>query len=491
MSVLREIVAHKRAEVAERRKRSPRAHERAVVPSDRSFVAALEAPGLSLVAEVKRTSPSLARTSEILPSRFDPIALARAYDPSARAISVLTEARYFGGSLEDLARVRETTRRPVLCKDFVVDPEHQIPEARAHGADAILLMAQILAPSAIERALGLCRALGMEALVEVHDEDELARVLGETSARIVGINARDLDTLAIDLDRPRRLAARAREAGRIVVAESGLRSRGDVAALEGEVDAILVGSVLSRAADPGAALVALGFGPRPRRPAVKICGVRTAVQARAAHDAGADALGLNFVLGARRAVQASELDAIAVSTRGALRVGVFASPSIAEVEAAIARAELGAIQLHDAPDAPALDLAPFAALAARRGVALWRAIPVPSPDLRARLADAQRYGARVVLDAARAGSGRRFDPAALRGLVLPSDLVLAGGLDAEHVASCIARFEPAMVDVASGIEEDGAPSASRIASFVAAVRRSSPEETFHAAVHQARPHAPR
>jgi len=463
MNVLDTIVAHKREEVAVRRGQRPHG---SLDRSTRSFERALGAPGLSLIAEIKDRAPSV-RERPAGAAPFDVARLARAYDRSARAISVLTDERFFGGSHAHLAQAVRESRRPVLCKDFVVDPDHQIPEARAHGADAILLMAQVLAPRELERALGIARSLGMEALVETHDEEQLERVLFETSARIVGVNARDLRTLAIDLERPLRMAERARAAGRLVVAESGLRSRQDVERLEGHVDAILVGSAFSMAPDPVQALRALGFSPRAERVAVKVCGVRTAAQASAIVEAGASAIGLNFVPGARRAVTLDEAARIAALELTAERVGVFVRPSASELSRTIRAARLDAVQVHG--ELSLSELEDLAREARREGVALWRAIEVrEASSVREELARAADMGARVLLDGPRSGSGQRLDADVLRGLVLPSDLVLAGGLTAQSVAVAIEAFEPSVVDVASGIERDGAPCPERVRDFVSA-----------------------
>jgi indole-3-glycerol phosphate synthase/phosphoribosylanthranilate isomerase len=467
-NVLESIAARKRVEVAAMTRLEPSTLPRA----SSSFEAAIAAPGLSLIAEVKQRSPSQPLRPEGA-CAFDPSRLAAVYDASARAISVLTDGPGFGGDPAHLRAAAAASRRPILCKDFVVDPERQIPFARAHGADAILLMAQLLSSAEIERALALARELGMSCLVETHDDEQLDRVLAETSAPIVGVNARDLRTLAIDLDRPRRMAARARAAGRLIVAESGLCDRADVRALEGEVDAILVGSALSMSPDPHAALERLGFSPRVRVPAIKLCGLRTASQVAQADALGADAVGLNFVAGARREVAELEAARLGALPLRAQRVGVFTVRDAPRIPRAAELARLDVVQLHSQSGRPFdhAAVAPIAEDARRRGLALWLALEVSDArSVRDGLALAEALGARVVLDGARSGSGRAIDPTLLRGLVLPHDVVLAGGLTPANVRKAIASFEPAMVDVATGIEEDGAPTRAAMARFLEAVR---------------------
>ncbi len=251
--VLARIVNRKQADLAARW----RAHGRPQgapddAPALRDFAAALTGPGVALIAEVKPRSPS---RGDLLGGR-DPMTLARAYAPRAAAISVLCDGPFFGGSLDLLARVRAATPQPVLCKDFILDPA-QLFEARAAGADAVLLMASLLPPSSLTSLLAEAGDLGLAALVEVHDAAELAEVLA-TSATVIGINSRDLRTLEIDLDRMAALAAQV-PAGRLVVGESGVQSAADVARLADGVDALLIGSAMAGDLQPDLKMDAMGW----------------------------------------------------------------------------------------------------------------------------------------------------------------------------------------------------------------------------------------
>jgi indole-3-glycerol phosphate synthase len=269
MSVLERILADTRQAIAAREAAVPRARlEAGLVPADRDLVAALSGPGLALIAEIKARSPSRGALRPELdasaPGGASPealAALAGVYDAHADALSVLTDTPHFGGAPARLGQVRALSRRPILAKDFFVS-EYQVIEARALGADAILLMASVLDDAELERLLGLARGLGMEALVEVHDAAELDRVLDHTSARIVGVNARDLKTLRVDPEVFDRLGPRVRAAGRLFVAESGLHDRAAADHLRTLADATLVGTSLMLAPDPAAKLEALGW---PRR----------------------------------------------------------------------------------------------------------------------------------------------------------------------------------------------------------------------------------
>jgi tryptophan synthase beta chain len=456
--VLERILARRRRDVAARRALVPRAAlEARLVPSDRDFHAALTRPGIALIAEVKERSPSRGP----LRAAYDPVALAAQYEGRAHAVSVLTEGAHFGGSLGDLARVRRATRAPLLQKDFVVDVDYQIPEARALGADAVLLLARVLRDAEIERGLTLARELGMEALVEVHDDAELDRVLGATSARIVGINARDLDRLGLDPARVLRLAARIRHEGRCVVAESGLTRRAELRALEGLADAVLVGTGILTADDVPARLAELGFPKRSARPEVKLCGLRTPAHAALASRLGVAWAGINRVEGARRSVDRARAIDLVAQLDGPRAVGVYRDRDADFVLADARAIGLDAVQLHgDEP--PETTRALVAA-----GLTVFKAIAVPRAlDTLHAHVDA---GARILLDASEGGSGRAFDPAALSRILMPRPLGLAGGLRADTVQAAMAALEPEFVDVASGIEVDGEPDAARAEAFVRAV----------------------
>ncbi len=214
-----------------------------------SFKEALLLPGLSLIAEVKKQSPSEGAIREV-----DPVEAALAYARGgARAVSVLTEPHHFGGSLLDLKRVGERVALPLLRKDFVVDP-FMLEEARAFGASAALLIVALLGEltgAYLERA----RALGLDALVEVHTERELELAL-EAGAEVLGVNNRDLATLRIDLATAPRLGRLARKRGfaGVLVAESGYSRKEELRALEGLFDAVLIGTSLMRSPDLEGAL---------------------------------------------------------------------------------------------------------------------------------------------------------------------------------------------------------------------------------------------
>jgi indole-3-glycerol phosphate synthase len=263
-TILDQIVTAKREEIARAKAEMPEASLRKQLvdaPPPRDFLAALSAsPPIRLIAEVKKASPS----KGVIRDDFDPVAIARIYQQhGATCLSVLTDHPYFQGSLEYLRQVRAAVDLPVLRKDFVIDP-YQVIEARAAGADAVLLIAECLDDDLLERLHTAILDLGMTPLVELYEPANLARVL-RVGARLVGINNRDLRTFQTDLEHTLRLR-RQIPPDRIVVGESGIRGRQDAGRLEAAgVQAMLVGETLMASPNICAAVdELLGRGDSPK-----------------------------------------------------------------------------------------------------------------------------------------------------------------------------------------------------------------------------------
>ena len=450
----------------------------------------LAAPGTHLIAEVKRRSPS----AGAIAAEADPVALARAYEAGgASAISVLCEPHWFGGSVSDLRLVRAAVTLPILAKEFVVD-ERQLPVLRVAGADMVLLLASVLAPRKLARFVRLARKLGLEPLVEAHDERELEAALA-TDARVIGLNNRNLRSLEVDPENCVRLRALVPD-DRLVVGESGV---GEPRTLVGwravGIDAALVGEALMRSADPAAtarAFVAAGKVPHDvaaeaREPLTKICGVTDAAGALAAVRAGADAVGLNFVPGTPRCLSLTEAAKLATLIRDTSPAGsrprivaVFADASPDQIAATIAAVEPDAIQLSgDEPVAairsagrpvwkvlhlPAADAAGAPAEATRRGAATPAGAPAEPADAGSVAAEAIEAGRkflaagaeRLLLDSAGGrfpgGTGKRVDRSIAAAVARELPVILAGGLDPADVAQAVLDVPAIGVDVASGVE---------------------------------------
>ncbi|MBN1444028.1 MAG: indole-3-glycerol phosphate synthase TrpC [Planctomycetes bacterium] len=257
MTILDRIVNVKRQEIRLARDRAPLEGLESIAfdaPPARSLAGALSAdrPQPRIIAEVKRASPS----KGVIRADVDAAGIALAYqEGGAAAISVLTDREFFQGRLEDLEAIASRVSVPVLRKDFTIDA-YQVWEARAAGADAVLLIAAILKDGELEDLGELAGDLGMDVLYEVHDREELRRV-ARLGPRLVGINNRNLKTFEVDLETTRRLLPKA-PAGAIVVSESGMLRAEDISVMRGwGVSAFLIGESLMRAEDPGAALAGL------------------------------------------------------------------------------------------------------------------------------------------------------------------------------------------------------------------------------------------
>ncbi len=452
MSVLRKILAHKRAELEQRAARVPLAQIRRralAAPPPRGFARALRGPGLSVIAEIKRASPSAGRIADL-----DPTEVAASYQSAgAAALSVLTDEKFFAGRDQDLVRARAACQLPVLRKDFVVDP-WQVHEARALGADAVLvIMAAVDDPAPLLEVAG---ELGMDALVEIHDQSELDRALF-CGASLIGVNNRNLQTFHTDLAVTERLAPQI--GGRaLLVAESGVRDEYDLARLAAAgADAVLVGETLARHSGDLDRMRALIKAPSPR---VKICGISHPADAAAADAAGADFVGA-ILARSRRQVSPQRARQVFSAAPNAKSVAVMVAANPAEMADALEQTGADYVQVHDLEQPPPAELA-------GRVIPTFRVGPGGlEPDLGP--IDAPL----VHVDSpAGGGSGQAWDWTLAPRLVGRRDYLLSGGLDPDNVAAAVLRLRPWGVDVSSGVETAGRKDPRRISAFVERAKRA-------------------
>jgi tryptophan synthase beta subunit len=478
--VVAEIAARRRVDVTGELAGLDRAALRrrvAAAPAPRPIAERLAAPGLHLIAELKRSSPSAGR---IAAAGDDPLARARAYvRGGAAAISVLCEPHWFGGSVAELARIRAAVDVPVLAKEFVVDPR-QLEVVRAAGADLVLLLAVLHPPRRLARLAAAAFDLGLEPLVEAHGERELDAALA-TTARLIGVNNRDLRTLDVDPEHAARVRERIPD-DRLAIAESGVREASTLGGWRAlGFDAALVGEALVRAADPEAAARAFVAAGRPPDdpahlgavPFVKICGVTDEAGVSAAAWSGADAIGLNLVPGTPRALELGEAVALAAAARASGRperplrvVAITVDRTFEELESIAAALDADAVQLNG--DEPS-------ELVTRLSRPAWKVLHLPAEGTAARSTDtniamgvvvrAQAYRAagaeRILLDTAGGphpgGTGVRAATSIAARVAREVSVVLSGGLDPANVADAL-RAVPALgVDVASGTEPPRVP----------------------------------
>jgi indole-3-glycerol phosphate synthase/phosphoribosylanthranilate isomerase len=464
------ILAHKRGELA--RRKAAASLESLLArcePSSRSFAAALGAGRPGFVLEIKFASPS----TGAIRAGTDLEPVLASYGRHADAVSVLTDERFFGGSLARLALVRARLGQPLLCKDFFLDP-FQVAEARLHGADAVLLILAAVDDAAWRACAELAARLGMEVLTEVHDELEMARAVA-LGAPIIGINNRDLRTLRVDLTTTSRLAPKV-PGDRLVVTESGITSREEVRRLRAYADAVLVGSALMKEPDLDLAVRRLIYGM------TKVCGLTRPGDARAACDAGATHGGLMFAPASPRRITLERAHAVRAGAP-LTWVGVFADQSPEDVAETATGLGLAAVQLHGQEPAEAVAL-----VRARlpEAIEVWKAVRVED-----RIPRRAETGAdRLLLDAppvhspasrfrpslvptfrATGGTGRSFDWSLLDTCAERDAVILAGGLRAENVETAAALGTWGL-DVSTGVEASaGRKDAARLGGFFAARRR--------------------
>ncbi|MGI8829303.1 MAG: tryptophan synthase subunit beta [Candidatus Limnocylindria bacterium] len=453
------------------------------LPAARRFEATLRtAPTVSIIAEAKRSSPSSGRFDGLADGTDAVRSLAATYSAAgARALSILTEPTRFGGSDDDLMAASRVGL-PVLRKDFIVDA-HGVWRSRSLGADAVLLIARALPGARLAELIEEAGSAGIDALVEVHDRAELNRALA-ADATLIGVNARNLATLEVDLRATLPILRAAADAGATVVAESGISGADDLRRVaDAGAAAVLVGTSLLRSADPAASARRLVRAapsraaslsmPFPRRTTVKACGQRDAVGLRAVSDADADMVG--FVVDPRspRAVEPSRVRELLDDEPVPRPVLVFRAPTRATVAKAMRESSVDAVQIagFDAPPSWLSDLDPHPSTVigvlhapgnvreARQAAEAW--VTAGATHLLLEGASASAGGG--------AGGGAPVAIARRLNRLLPAGI--AGGLDPSNVARAVRDARPAFVDASSGLARAGHSDPRRIRAYVRAARR--------------------
>ena len=471
---LSDIVARKRERLASARATQPieTIRPRALAVRNRSEPHAFRRTlahrkRVAVIAEVKRASPS----KGMIRNELRPAELAREYaSGGAVAISVLTEEDYFLGSLDDLRAVRDAVDLPILRKDFILD-EYQVYEAAAAGADALLLIVAALDNERLTQLRHLTEdELGMDALVEVHDADEMrrAKLCGAT---LIGVNNRDLTTFEVSLSVSVELAREAPE-GVTLVSESGLRTSDDLRHLQAHgYNAFLIGETLMRSENPAKGLRTLIEDSRTEV-RVKICGITNLRDALTCVSAGADMLGFNFYPGSPRYIEPQAARRIIEDLPPETRcVGIFVNEGNAEDVGRTADvARLSGLQLHgdETPGYCRTLKARFKDCFVIKALRVGKDFEPEQAalyDTDAVLLDT--YSTKTV-----GGTGQQFDWAIARATAqLVRKLFLAGGLTPKNVGEAVSFVQPYAVDVCSSLEsEPGKKDAERVREFIAAVR---------------------
>ncbi|KKF34532.1 indole-3-glycerol phosphate synthase [Erwinia tracheiphila] len=429
-TVLTQIIQDKAIWVAERRRQQPLSDfQNDIVPSSRSFYAALQGARTVFILECKKASPS----KGLIRENFDLTSIAGVYRHYASAVSVLTDEKYFQGSFDFLPIVSAAIPQPVLCKDFIIDT-WQIYLARYYQADAILLMLSVVTDEQYRQLAAVAHSLNMGILTEVISEVELQRA-SALGAKVIGINNRDLRNLSIDLDRTRHLAPQVPH-GITVISESGINSYAQVRELSHFANGFLIGSSLMAEDNLTAAVRRVIIGEN------KVCGLTRPEDARSALESGAIYGGLIFAESSPRKVSLDT--AREVMTGAALKyVGVFRNNDMSDIVTKATTLGLAAVQLHGDEDRQWVQ---ELRSQLHEDIKIWKAFSINNALPARDWTDVDRY----VFDSGNGGSGKRFDWSLLAGQSL-DNVLLAGGLGADNCIEA-AQLGCAGLDFNSGVE---------------------------------------
>ena len=438
--ILDEIIAHKKQEVQQQKSRLP---VNKIIPelttSKKDFKKALiKGRGIKLIAEVKRKSPSRGVINKKL--NIEQIVDIYEKNPNVKAISFLTDKKYFGGSLEELKSIHHRTNKPILRKDFIID-EYQIYQARYYGADAILLIANLLTGQQIKKYIDLAGKYDMDCLVEVHNEKDIDKI--PDNAEIIGINNRNLDTLEIALETTTRLSGLIKNKAEVIVTESGILHAADVRQKRKYADAMLIGSAIMASDSPSSRIDGL------LRPRIKICGMTNLSDAKMCAENGADFLGFIFYEKSARYIVPDKAEKIIKKLRAGYpdikTVGVFVNSRIEKVRSIKESCHLDYLQLHGDESPEYIKKLEGKVIKAFRVGKDSRIVP-----------EIDKYETDYILldtlhDHKYGGTGSSFDWELLNKLS-KKKVFLAGGINPENYSRSIS-FQPYAVDLNSGVEK--------------------------------------
>ncbi|MCC8466596.1 MULTISPECIES: bifunctional indole-3-glycerol-phosphate synthase TrpC/phosphoribosylanthranilate isomerase TrpF [Photorhabdus] len=429
-TILQKIVNDKAEYLINRKQQQPlESFINAVVASNRHFYQALNSEQTVFILECKKASPS----KGVIRQDFDPIQIAKIYQPYATAISILTDEKYFQGNYEFLRLVSDTVHQPVLCKDFIIDP-YQVYLARYYQADAILLMLSVLDDQQYITLSELAHSLNMGVLTEISSEEERARAVA-LKAKVIGINNRDLRDLSIDLNRTKQLAPQLPEET-IVISESGIHQHQQIRELSHYANGFLIGSALMAQPNLDLALRQLILGEN------KVCGLTRPQDAKVALQAGAVYGGLIFAEHSPRKINIQQAQQI-INAANLKYVGVFQNQSSAFISHTARVLSLAAVQLHGAEGEVYIE---ELRKTLPENCQIWKAIDMSKDEFHTKARNVDRY----LLDNGKGGTGQSFDWQLLEKQSL-ANIMLAGGLNEENCQQA-AKYGCCGLDFNSGVE---------------------------------------
>lgn len=395
---------------------------------------------LSVIAEIKLSSP----TQPFLGKEIEIIKRAKDYQyAGVDAISIVTEKHFFNGNPAFVGKIKKVVPLPVLQKDFIIDP-YQLYESKIAGADAILLIAKILSAKDLIFLVKESRKLGLEPIVEINNDSELKKATA-TTAKIIAVNARNLDTFAINIDYACNLIRKIPDKF-IKLGFSGITQKEDIQKYKNAgANGILIGTSLMKAKDTKKYLSSL------LSVQVKICGIRTLAAAKAAINTGADFLGFNFILTSKRYIYPKKTKEIIKHIKGKIKtVGVFQDNEISQVNKISKTLELDFVQLHGNENNEYIDEVKFPVI---------KSIKIDSKIDKIN-------SAYMLLDRNNRGEGKIADLRKAAKLAAKFPIFYAGGLTPDNVAKVVGKVQPFAVDVAGGIETDGVQDIKKIKQFI-------------------------